>query len=309
AEWVQRLVANDVGRLEPNQALYTVMCNDRGGIIDDLIVIRGATDDYIIVCNASTRAKDVAWMRDHVTEGVELTDISDETALLAVQGPRAVEALEPLTRLDSGAPLSSLESFHLSGCSIDSIDGARVQAVSRTGYTGEDGVEIYISAGHAERMWDAVLAAGRSVGMLPCGLGARDTLRLEAGLRLYGQDMDEETDPYSCGLGWTVKLGKGDFIGAATLRSLDPKRPPRRFIGLRLPQRAIARHGNAVRHGEREVGQVTSGGYSFTLGCGIATASVDPEVDGAAQLSVDIRGTAVTAERTALPFYRRRKGG
>jgi aminomethyltransferase len=307
--WVQRLVTNDVSRLAPDQALYTVMCNERGGIVDDLIVVRSADGGhFMIVVNASTRAKDVAWMQEHAESGVTLRDISDETALLAVQGPRAVAALEPITRLDSGAPLDSLAPFHASGCVIGGIDTAKLQKVSRTGYTGEDGVEIYISADHAERLWDTVLEAGQAVGMLPCGLGARDTLRLEAGLRLYGQDMDDDTDPYSCALGWTVKPAKGDFIGADALRQLDPKHPPRRFVGLRLPERAIARHGSGVSEGGRTVGQVTSGGFSFTLGHGIATASLEPEAGESADLSVDIRGAAVAAERTALPFYRRGKG-
>jgi aminomethyltransferase len=144
--------------------------------------------------------------------------------------------------------------------------------------------------------------------MRPCGLGARDTLRLEAGLRLYGQDMDDSTDPYSCGLGWTVKLDKGDFIGADALRRLDPKHPPRRFIGLRLPERSIARHGNDVSAGD-VIGHVTSGTFSFTLGHGIATASVAGDVAADAQLSVNIRGATVAAERVHLPFYRRSTGG
>ncbi|MBV8446062.1 MAG: glycine cleavage system aminomethyltransferase GcvT [Candidatus Dormibacteraeota bacterium] len=309
AEWVQRLVTNDVSRLAPRQALYSVMCNERGGIIDDLIVARtGEASKYLIVVNAATRAKDVAWMHERASAGLAVEDVSDDIALLAVQGPRAIEALQPITELESGDPLSSLAPFHTAPCRIAGISGTRQQHVSRTGYTGEDGVEIYIDADRAAELWDALLEAGKGFGMVPCGLGARDTLRLEAGLRLYGQDMDENTDPYSCALGWTVKRAKGDFVGAAALAELDPKNPPRRFIGLRLPGHAIARHGHAVTDGKRVVGEVTSGTFSFTLGYGIATASVQEGVDSSTPLFVDIRGTEVAAEHAALPFYRRPKG-
>ena len=307
--WVQRLVTNDVARLEEGQALYTVMCNDEGGIIDDLIVVRlGTRDQYLIVVNAATREKDVAWMQAHRDGDVVLHDASDELALIAVQGPAAAAILEPLTTLDGGVPLHELRPFHMDGVSIAGITGARFQRISRTGYTGEDGFEIYISAGHAVPLWDSVLEAGRERGLVPAGLGARDTLRLEAGLRLYGQDMDEGTDPYSCALGWTVKLDKGHFIGAAALARLRDE-PPRRFVGLRLGPRSIARHGHPVVQAGREVGVVTSGTFGFTVGTAIATASVAPDFDRGGAAAVDIRGTEAAAEVVPLPFYKRAKGG
>jgi len=289
---VQRLVANDVSALAPGHALYAVMCNDDAGIIDDLLVYR-VEDGFLVVVNASRRQVDVGWMRAHLLPGTELHDESDETALLAVQGPEAVAIVQTLT----GADLSALGSF-------SSVVGAVAEVpcrISRTGYTGEDGLELYCAPGPAPRLWDALLEAGSARGLLPVGLGARDTLRLEAGLRLYGQDMDETVDPFSCGLAWTVKLGKGEFIGAARLRQLDPHDPPRRFVGLAVGPRHIPRHGMTVGAGGAPVGEVTSGGFSFTLGHGIATAYVPPHLREE-PLSIDIRGEAVPANRVRLPF-------
>ena len=292
---VQRLISNNAAALDAGAALYSVMCNDAGGIVDDVVVYRDP-GGYLVVVNAACRAKDVAWMREHL-DGATLDDLSEQLALLAVQGPRAVGIVQRLAAAD----VHDVPSFHF----VDTAVGGVHAAVSRTGYTGEDGFELYVDAPDAPVLWDTILDAGRGDGLVPCGLGARDTLRLEAGLRLYGQDMDDATDPYSCGLGWTVKLDKGDFIGAAALRALDPKHPPHRFVGLSLPERAIARHGNAVDGGGRAVGTITSGTFSFTLGHGIATASLAGDVAIDEPLSVDIRGNAVAAQRVHLPFYRR----
>jgi aminomethyltransferase len=308
-DFVQRLVTNDVARLVPTQLLYSVMCNERGGIVDDVIVMRGAEDDhFVVVVNASTREKDVAWMREHAGSDVELTDRSDDLALLAVQGPRAVDVLEPLARMDDGGPaLRELRPFFSAGLSLAGVTDAVFQRVSRTGYTGEDGFEIYIDADRAGQVWDAIIEAGAAHGLVPAGLGARDTLRLEAGLRLYGQDMDDRTDPFSAGLGWTVKLDSGDFVGAAALRELRES-PPRRFLGLKLGPRTIARHGHRVLQDGREVGVVTSGTFGFTVGTAVATASVEPSFDRDGDVAVDIRGTEAAAELAPLPFYKRPKG-
>jgi aminomethyltransferase len=297
---VQRLVTNDLARIDTGGAQYTAMCRDDGGIIDDLIVYRGVDECYIVV-NASRRAEDVAWMRAHLADGAALTDTSDETALIAVQGPAAVGVVAPLV---SGLDVAGLRPFAFGwGATVAGVSGV---VVSRTGYTGEDGVELYVPADGAGAVWDALLEAGRAVDMQPCGLGARDTLRLEAGLRLYGQDMDENVDPYSAGLGWVVRLDKGiPFIGADALRRIKETGAPRRFAGLRMPGRAIARHGMAVYAGDQHAGDVTSGTYSFTLGCGIATASLRSDVGAHAPLRVEIRGTRVDAEQVPLPFYKR----
>jgi aminomethyltransferase len=309
ADFVQRLVTNDVSRLVPNQLLYSVMCNESGGIVDDVIVMRGAEDNqFIIVVNASTREKDVVWIREHSGSDVDIDDRSDQLALIAVQGPRAVDILEPLARTDdSGPSLHELRPFFATGVSLAGVTDSQFQRISRTGYTGEDGFEIYIDAHRAGQVWDAILEAGASSGLVPAGLGARDTLRLEAGLRLYGQDMDDDTDPYSCGLGWTVKLDKGDFIGSDALRDLR-ETPPHRFVGLRLGPRTIARHGQPVIQDGREVGVVTSGTFGFTVGTAVATASVEPDFNKDGDVAVDIRGTQAPAEVVPLPFYKRPKG-
>jgi aminomethyltransferase len=308
-DFVQQLVTNDVSRLVPNQLLYSVMCNESGGVVDDVIVMRGAEDNhFVIVVNASTREKDVVWIREHSGSDVDVDDRSDQLALIAVQGPRAVDILEPLARTDDGGPsLRELRPFFATGVSLAGVTDSQFQRISRTGYTGEDGFEIYIDAHRAGQVWDAILEAGASSGLVPAGLGARDTLRLEAGLRLYGQDMDDDTDPFSCGLGWTVKLDKGDFIGSDALRDLR-EAPPHRFIGLRLGPRTIARHGQPVIQEGREVGVVTSGTFGFTVGTAVATASVEPDFNKDGDVDVDIRGTRAPAEVVPLPFYKRPKG-
>jgi aminomethyltransferase len=295
---VQNLVTNDVSRLEVGGALYAVMCNEEGGIVDDVVVYRDP-DGYMVVINAACRAKDVAWMRGH-TGDAAFQDLGDDLALLAVQGPNAVGLVAGMTADD----VTDLRPFH---CKDTRVAGVHA-SVSRTGYTGEDGFELYVDAPDASGLWDTLLEAGKPAGLVPVGLGARDTLRLEAGLRLYGQDMDDRTDPYSCSLGWTVKSQKGQFIGSDALAKLDPKRPPRRFLGIELQGRAIARHGQRVLSGGKDVGEVTSGTYSFTLDHSIATVSVDGDVPSDAELSVDIRGTLAAAAVVPLPFYRRPKG-
>jgi aminomethyltransferase len=294
---VQRLVANDIARLSDGQALYGVMCNPEGGIVDDVIVYRDARDKYMVVVNAACREKDFAWMVAHASGDVRVEDISDEIALLAIQGPKAVGVVAGLWDAD----LSGLIPFHCIHAKVAGVDAR----VSRTGYTGEDGVELYVHAGDAVRVWGAIVEAGAGVELLPCGLGARDTLRLEAGLRLYGQDMDEKTDPFSCGLGWTVKMAAGDFVGRDALAEIDPHEPPRRLVGLATSAKAIPRHGARAFADGQDVGEVTSGGFSFTLGHGIATASVGSHVKPGVPLTIEVRGGQVDAERVALPFYRR----
>ena len=294
---LQRLCANDVSRLTDGQALYSVMCTEAGGIVDDVIVYRDAADAYMVVVNAGCRDKDVAWMQAHLEPHTEFADVSDATALLAVQGPAARDLVAQLT----GSDPTGLAPFHHAPNTVAGVPAR----VSRTGYTGEDGYELYVAAEGAETVWDALVEAGKPAGLTLCGLGARDTLRLEAGLRLYGQDMDETTDPISVGLGWTVKLDRQpEAVGSAPLRAIDRHNPPRRFLGLALPGRAIARHGQPVSVDGEPAGVITSGGFSFTLGHGIATASVRGDLDPA-EVSVDIRGSATPAQVVPLPFYRR----
>lgn len=298
---VQTLVANDVSRLRPGGCLYAVMCTPQGGIVDDVIVMRRPEGDgFLVVVNAACRTKDVAWMRDHLVAGAEVVDIGDECGLLALQGPAALGVAAALSDVD----LSGLRPFRAVDATLAGVR-APLSIVSRTGYTGEDGLEIYIDAARVPRLWDALLEAGAPAGLVPAGLGARDTLRLEAGLRLYGQDMDETVDPFSAGLGWTVKLGKGDFIGAAALGELAARGAPKATVGLALEGRSIARHGNPVIASGEPVGDVRSGGFGFSVGHGIATALVDRAHADRATYDIDIRGTSVPARAVPLPFYRR----
>jgi aminomethyltransferase len=297
-ETVNTLVANDVSRLAPGRALYGVMCNEDGGIVDDVIVYRDDEDAFMVVVNAACHDRDVAWMRDHLRDGTVLTDRTEDTALLAVQGPSAAGVVASLADAD----IASLRPFRFLHAPVAGVHAR----VSRTGYTGEDGFELYVDAGAAPRLWDALLDAGSDAGLRPAGLGARDTLRLEAGLRLYGQDMDDTVDPLSAALGWTVKLAGHDFIGSNALRRIDERGVSKRLVGLTLGGRAIARHGQPVLVHGRTVGEVTSGTFGFSVGHAIATAYVEPSLaaDGTV-LQVDIRGTPADATVTALPFYRR----
>ena len=300
-DYLQRLVTNDVSKLAPGRALYSVMCREDGGIVDDLLVYRDESG-YMCVINAARHDPDLDWMQAHLpSTGVVLTDRSRETFLLAVQGPRAVEILAPLVA--EGSPEDIRYYHHRPG----TVAGVPVR-LSRTGYTGEDGFELYGPAEQAARVWDALYDRGQGFGLLPAGLGARDTLRLEAGLRLYGQDIDESTDPFSAGLGWVVKLGKGEFLGSGALRRAA-ERPSRILVGLRLGPRQLARPHQPIRHDSAEVGVVTSGTFGFTVGTGIAMGYVPPELAApGTELKVRVREDPeqlAAATVVALPFYRR----
>ncbi len=299
-DFLQRLVTNDVAKLEPGRALYTVMCHPDGGIVDDLLVYQDA-DGYMCVVNAARHDPDLAWMRENLGADVELTDVSAQTALLAVQGPAAPEVVQ---RLSPGQELGSIRYYHHRP---GQVAGSRAR-ISRTGYTGEDGFELYVDAAAADGLWTALLEAGSGAGLVPAGLGARDTLRLEAGFRLYGQDMDEGTDPYSAGLGWVVKPAKGAFNGDRALAE-RAERSPRVLVGLRLGPREIPRHGHPIFRDGEEVGTVTSGSYGFSVGAGLAMGYVDrasstPGTELRVQLHADPDRWAA-APVSALPFYKR----
>ncbi|MGH7665706.1 MAG: glycine cleavage system aminomethyltransferase GcvT [Candidatus Dormibacteria bacterium] len=300
-EFLQGLVTNDVSRLSPGRALYTVMCHPDGGIVDDLLVYRDQSG-YMCVINAARHDADLDWMEQcRAGRDIQLTDVSAETALLAVQGPRAAQVVQSLA---AGEDLTSIRYYHHRP---GLVAGLAVR-ISRTGYTGEDGFELYAAAADAEQLWGAVLEAGRPEGMVPAGLGARDTLRLEAGLRLYGQDIDERSDPLSAGLGWVVKLAKGPFMASDAL-SLIAESPPRGFIGLKLGAREIPRHGRPIYQGGRQVGEVTSGSFGFTVGAGLAMGYVEPESAAVGtELRIQLRSEPeqwATAPVVALPFYQR----
>lgn len=297
---VQRLVTNDVERLAPDQALYSPMCTPEGGIIDDLLVYRMG-DRLMLVVNAANTAEDLAWIREHAGSDVQVVDRSAEIALLALQGPRAQEILQRLTSVT----LSALRYYWFrQGIEV----GGRKALVSRTGYTGEDGFEIYVDARDAVHLWNALVDAGHPSGLLPAGLGARDTLRLEAGYLLHGNDMDKTTTPLEAGLGWTVKLGKGEFIGDDVLAAQKETGIARRLIGFTLAERAIARHGFPIRRDEASIGRVTSGSFGPTVEKSIGLGYVPPR-DAAPgdPIAVEIRGRAAPGVVTKLPFYTRGK--
>ena len=294
-DFIQGLVTNDVRPLAYKQAQYNLMCNETGGVVDDLVVYRG-TEGFFAVVNASNREKDLAWMRDHAPAGVEIEDRTFELALIAFQGPRAQELLPW-----QGDELESIPYF---GFGHGDVAGVHA-LISRTGYTGEDGFEMFISADRVGEAWDGILERGRSAGVLPAGLGARDATRLEAALRLWGNDMDETVNPYEAGLGWTVRLDKGDFTGRPALVQEKERGPRRRLVGLSLKPGDIARHGAAVSAGGKQVGAVTSGTHSFFLGHPIALAMVETaSLRVGDTATVDVRGRAAMADVVKLPFYR-----
>jgi aminomethyltransferase len=299
--FLEQLVTNDVSKLTPGRALYTVMCHPDGGIVDDLLVYRD-DERFKCVINAARHDVDLGWMRDCLSgHDARITDVSVETVLLAVQGPEAKAIVQSLCE---GQDLDSIHYYHHRFGKVAGV-AARL---SRTGYTGEDGFELYVSADDAERVWSAILEAGSPQGLIPAGLGARDTLRLEAGFRLYGQDIDETTDPLSAGLAWVVKPAKGPFIGSEALAKIASA-PPRAFIGLKLGPREIPRHGNPIYQDSRCVGEVTSGSFGFTVGAGLAMGYVEPDSAGlGTELRVQLRAEPLqwaAAPVVALPFYKR----
>ena len=296
---VQRLVTNDLSRRAAGQALYTPMCTPDGGIIDDLLVYRLGDERLMLVLNAANTAEDLAWIRGHTHGDVQISDRSAETALLALQGPRAQAILERLTP----APVGTIRYYWFR----DGVEVAGRRAlVSRTGYTGEDGFEIYLDNRHAVHVWDAILEAGKPAGILPAGLGARDTLRLEAGLLLHGNDMDKSTTPLEVGLGWTVKLDKGEFVGAQALERQKREGLSRRLVGFVLRERAIARHGFPIREDGATIGVVTSGSFGPTVGNSIGLGFVPPEhAEPGRRIAVEVRGRAVGGTVARLPFYKR----
>jgi len=295
--WLDRMVPNDVRGMEVGQALYTPLCRPDGGIVDDLLIYRSA-DSFLLVVNASNIAKDFAWLERHLPDGVTLTDRSDVTALLAVQGPKAPEVLAghvPPAALELGY----YRFLHGRLFGIDAV-------IARTGYTGEDGFELYFDPSGARTVWEGLMAAGQPHGLEPVGLGARDTLRLELGYMLYGNDIDDTTTPLEAGLGWTVKLQKPEFTGRDVLAKQKAEGVPRKLIGLELDGRRVPRHGMAVEAAGQKVGVVTSGTFAPSLEKPIAMAYVDP-AHGALGGTLDVVAgeTRLPARVVRRPFYTR----
>ncbi len=291
----QTLVPSDLRRLQEGQAMYTVLLNDRGGIIDDIIFYYQGDNKAVAIVNAGTTNKDKAWILNHLQgSSITMEDISQQQALIAIQGPKAADILQDLATED----ISSMKAFSHQTVTISNYSAF----VARTGYTGEDGFEIMLDPESAPQLWQSFLAAG----VVPCGLGARDTLRLEAAMSLYGQDIDETTSPIEAGLGWVVHLkDKQNFIGRSALEQQKAEGVKRRLVGIEMSDRHIARHGYKIIHQGKEVGEVTSGTLAPTVGKAIALGYVEQPLSKIGQtLEIEIRGKTYPAKVVKKPFYR-----
>ncbi len=296
--FLDRLLTNDVAALQPGQVRYSLVCREDGGILDDVLVYR-FPQHYMLVVNASNREKIIAWCELR-RDGFEVTidDQTFATCMVAVQGPAAIETLQPHCEL----PLAPMTYYT---AEETTVLGARA-TVSRTGYTGEDGFEVIVPAEQGVELWEALLRSGQSCGVLPCGLGCRDTLRLEAGMPLYGHELDETIDPLSAGLGFAVKLEAAEFVGKPALLERKARPSGQKRVGLQLEGRRIAREGSSILANGQFIGRVTSGTFSPTLQRPIAMGYVTSEqAPVGSTVAVDIRGAAAPAEIVRLPFYKR----
>ena len=302
--FVNRLTSNDVTKLIDGQAQYSALTTPEGTVIDDLLVYRFAEDHLLLVVNAGTTEKDWDWIKSHhADEDVELKNVSAEVCQIAIQGPRALSILQTLTAL----PLSEIKYYHFREGEVDGVEAI----VSRTGYTGEDGFEVYAAADKAEQIWNKLLEAGNfgaEDGVLPCGLAARNTLRLEAGMCLYGHEIDETTTLFEANLGWICKLNKGDFTGRERLAKQKEEGIKRKLVGFEVTDRGIARDGQDVLIDSQKVGQVTSGSPApfLKMNIGMAYVPVESATEGG-KLQIDVRGRLVGAQIVPLPFYKRPK--
>jgi aminomethyltransferase len=297
--FLQKVTVNDVAKLSEGKAQYSAMCYEHGGIVDDLLVYH-LGKKFMLVVNAANIQKDFAWLQEHLFGDAQLVDVSDRFSLLAIQGPKSLATLQQLTKTDlSSIPYYGYASGEL--CGIPTI-------ISRTGYTGELGFEIYFDSSETigAKIWNAVFEAGRPHGIVPVGLGARDTLRLEMGFCLYGNDIDETTHPLEAGLAWITKLGKGDFIGKVPIAKAKELGLQRKLVGLTMPDKSLARHGHELHvHGSR-VGTVTSGTFSPSLQKGIAMGYIESKfAEPGVSVTVSIRGKLVAANIVKVPFVQR----
>ncbi|HEX5531167.1 MAG TPA: glycine cleavage system aminomethyltransferase GcvT [Methylomirabilota bacterium] len=293
---VQRLCTNDASTLAIGQVQYAALCYPEGGIVDDLTVYRLAPDHFMLVVNASNIEKDWAWVTSHSEGRAEWTNVSAETALLAVQGPKAEGLVARLADRD----VTGIAYYHFARGAVAGVAGL----ISRTGYTGEDGFELYVPAGEAERLWQALLEAGHRDGIKPIGLGARDTLRLEMKYALYGNDIDQTTNPLEAGLGWVVKPAKGEFIGRAAIEALRARGVARRLVGFEMAERAVPRHGYRLLAGGAPVGAVTSGSFGPSVERSIGMGYVaSPQTAVGTALTVEIRGALHAARVVKTPFH------
>ncbi len=297
---VQRISSNDADRLQVGQAHYAALMTPQGTFHDDMLVYRMAPSHFMLVVNASNAEKDYAWIAEQVKSvgNAAAVDSSSRYALIALQGPAAREVLQPLTGVD----LAAMKYYWFG---FGEVAGARA-TISRTGYTGEDGFEVFVPPNQADRVWQAILQAGEGAGVVPCGLAARDTLRLEAAMTLYGNDIDDTTTVLEANLGWIVGWNKPDFIGKSVLAEQKAQGITRRLVGFEMIDRGIARHGYAILHGGTPVGSVTSGTQTpflkKAIGMGYVPAAL---VAPGTEIDIDIRGRATRARIVPLPFYKR----
>jgi glycine cleavage system T protein (aminomethyltransferase) len=298
-EALNRLFTNDLGKVADGQAQYGCLCRETGGIIDDVVVYRRAAEDLLVCVNAANRAKDFEWLSGHAG-GADVRNESDEWAQLAIQGPLAAQIVQRLTPVN----LSAVKTYRFVRGEVAGVSCL----VARTGYTGEDGFELFCPPDRAARLWDALIEAGRPERLQPCGLGARDSLRLELAYRLYGSDMDDSTTPLEAGLAWVVKLDKDEFIGREALLRQKEQGLSRKLVGFVLTDSGIARHGYPVLQDGRKVGEVTSGTRSPSLKTSIGLAYVPPSLaaEGSA-FAIDIRGRPAAAKAVKTPFYVRKQ--
>ena len=294
---VQKLSTNDVARLTDGRVLYTLCCNEAGGIVDDLLVYRHADNHYMLVVNAANIEKDRTWVENHNDTGAEIRDVSEDTALIALQGPKSIEVLNPFV------PERDVSEISFFRFAVDKVAGIPT-TISRTGYTGEVGFELYVSAENAERLWNALYPAVIAADGQPVGLGARDTLRLEAGLRLYGMDMDDNTNPFEAGLGRFVKFKNRQFIGKNALLVQKKKGITKQMVGFQMLNRAVARAGYAVYQQGEHIGNVTSGAPSPSLKCNIGFASINSQAMLNREIDIAIRGKLHPAKIANVPFIK-----
>ncbi len=303
ADFLHGLLTNNVKKLGVGKVLYSAMCREDGGIVDDLTVYRLGPERFMAVVNAANIEKDWEWMAARRGADCEFRNLSDEIALIAPQGPAAEAILADL--IPGGGELGKIEYY---AAAEREVAGRRA-LVSRTGYTGEDGFELYLTAGDAPHVWEALAETGAGRGLVPCGLGARDTLRTEMKFALYGNDIDDTTNPLEAGLGWVVKFKAGDFVGRARLLGIKEAGPARKLVGIEMIDRGIPRHGTPILAGGEPAGTVTSGTMSPTLGkaIGIGYVRISHAGEGS-EIGVELRGKVRAAKIVKTPFYRRGSG-
>ncbi|SKC78254.1 glycine cleavage system aminomethyltransferase GcvT [Ohtaekwangia koreensis] len=293
---IQRVTTNDASKLTDGQAQYSCLPNETGGIVDDLIVYKIKDNDYLIVVNASNIEKDWNWISKFNTKGAEMKNISDDICLFAVQGPKAAGVLQKLTAVD----LSTIKYYHFA---IGEFAGVKDVVISNTGYTGAGGFEIYVNKQHAEKVWNDIFEAGKEEGIKPIGLGARDTLRLEMGFCLYGNDIDDTTSPLEGGLGWITKFTK-EFTNSAAIKKQKEEGVSKKLVGFKMIDKGIPRHDYSIKDAAGNViGKVTSGTMSPVLGIGIGLGYVTPSLaTPGSEIFIDIRGRALKAEVSKMPL-------